>query len=168
MKKEINLIRLLILLAVGFAVVVCIYFLFWGSRADYSKLTEVRIRQVGTLLPSGDEYSLEQKDGVWIASHNQIEQLADHITETTVDENFVYELTEVLKKNRVHKWDDFNLKYEIKKLLTGVSTDGTNYYFYMCFSNGDTTTIKEYNIYPKTYKIVFEEFEKRYAQLFGE
>lgn len=168
MKKEVNVLQLgfICIFILTIAAVLCIFF-FKQSSVNYNELTEVRMKRMGTMLPSGEEYSLKLKNGAWVASHNQIEWEEDHITETTADDDFVYDIIKILEENNVHKWNDFHITYEIKKRLKPIATDGTNYYFYMCFSNGDTIEIEEYHLYPETYITVLEAFEKRYEQLFN-
>ena len=40
------------------------------------------------------------------------------------------------------------------------------WFFCMSFYDDNAIKIEEYEIYPETYMIVFEEFEKQYEQLF--
>ena len=168
MKKEINILKLGLICIVALIIIAGLSIFFFETEyTNYNELTEVRIKAMGTMLPDGDEYVLKLENGVWFASHNRIEWNEDNITETVVDDDFAYEIIRILKENKAHKWNDFNIKYEIMKKTKANMTDGTNYYFCMCFSNGDMIKIEEYNIYPETYMTVFEEFEKQYKQLFN-
>lgn len=166
MKREINILRVGFI-GVVFAVVIglCIFFSGKGD-VDYTKLTEVRIKQTGTMNPTGSAYALTRKNGTWVASHNRIGWSEDSISETEVDAAFADAIIKILEENKAHKWDDFNIKYEIKKKLRSSATDGNRYAFYMCFSDGTKIEIEEYNTYPAGYKTAFEAIENRYEQLF--
>lgn len=169
MKKEVNVFRLGIIGFVVLAVIAAIcLILLTGNSPDYTELTEVRIRIMGTMMPSEDEYALVLKEGTWVASYNQNDWLEDNINEVPVDEEFVSGIVKTLKENKAHKWDDFSIRYEIQKRVARLATDGTIYSFYMRFSDGSTVEIKEYNLYPENYMSVFESFEEQFQNLINE
>ena len=167
MKKEFNILKFLLITSI---VIIAGILALTSTRdlVDYGQLTQVRIKVMGTMIPSGDEYALSLENGKWVASHEEIEWLEGPIREQVVDEKFVDQIREILKENKAHKWNSFNLKYEINKLAGSNSTDGTTYKFYMSFSDGTTITIDEYNLYPDTYMSVFHAFEKEFENLFGD
>ena len=167
MKKEVNMLKILLIMGI-IIIAGVIIFVFTKSQADYSKLTQVRIKVMGTMVPSGDEYTLSLKDGKWVASHNRIEWLEENTREKIVDDSFVNKIKGILNENTAHKWNSYNIKYELKKKIGRISTDGTNYSFYMSFSDGTIITVEEYNIYPDTYMSVLNAFKKEFENLFDE
>ena len=163
MKKEINILRLFLLGVVIFAVIASIFtFTHLRKRVDYNKLTEVSISYANGMSMVYNSYTITQKDGQWIATQSFFGE--DDVCKV-VDDTFATKIKDILEENKAHKWNDFNIKYEIKKALSTISTDGTDYYFHMYFSDGNTIKIEEYNLYPETYRTVFEGFEKLYEQL---
>ncbi len=164
MKKEVNILRWIIIVAVTIialmaAFAVAFNFVFEKEQVNYNGLTEVGIRHTGTMIPNGDEYKLSLQDGVWVASYNKIEWFEDNIQEKSVDEVFVNEIKRILSDNKVHKWDGFNKKNEFV-------TDGEKFIFYMCFSDGTKIEASGYMVYPKNFDSVFGAFKEKYTLLF--
>ena len=160
MKKEINILRLLLIAVVVIIVAMVVVFVLGNEEVNYSELTEVKISKIGTMIPNGNEYTLTLKDGTWIASHNEIVWLEDNINKKIVDDVFANEIKNLLAENKVENWDGFN---EENKYIT----DGEKFAFYMCFSDGTEVEASGYMAYPKTFGLVFKEFEEHYENLFG-
>ena len=161
MKKEINILRLLLL---GAAVLIAAAVLILSRQADYDDMTEARISVIAPQTVSWEEYTLQQRDDQWIAAGIDYfrEDTAD---ETVVDEAFVEGIRNVLEENKAHRWNRFHLKYEFRKMMGSIETDGPTYRFYLHFSDGRTVEIDQYNACPDTFWTVFSEFEKRYEVL---
>jgi len=160
MKKEINILRLLLIAVVVIIVAIVIVFVFGNERVNYSELTEVKISRMGTMLPNGNEYTLTFKNGTWIASYNEIIGLEDNINKKIVDDEFANEIKNLLAENKVQNWDGFN---KHNKYIT----DGEKFDFYMRFSDGTEIQASGYMAYPKKFGLVFKEFEEHYEKLFG-
>ena len=106
MKKEVNFLLVLAIAAVILVVTVALVFIFGNDRVNYDNLTEVKILRSGTMIPSGEEYGLKFQDGVWIATHNEIEWLEDNIKEMTVDDGFADEIkTTFTKRTRLFQME---------------------------------------------------------------
>lgn len=165
MKKEINLLRLGALVLAGIVAVLCLLAFFSrGSRVDYDNLTEVKIKVMGTMVPSGEEYRLTVQNGVWTASYNRIEWGKSSTISKTVDSSFANDIVKVLKKHKAHKWDGFNLEFKIADKIGEAIMDGETYSFYMCFSDGHVTKAEGYGIVPNSFRAVFDAFEERFSE----
>ena len=154
-------------MVVGLIIITCL-FIFSNSRVDYGELTEVRVKHMGTMIPSGDEYILTLENGGWVAACNQIDWNKDNINKLIVDDSFVSNIKEIFEENKAHKLDDFNVEFEIEKKLAPIQTDGVNFKFYMRFSDGSVTEMEEYAIYPEKYRRISNAFEEQYKILFNE
>lgn len=163
MKKR----RLFIAIGMIFAISAVVLVLA-KTQVDYRNLAQVKIKIVGTMVPSGNEYMLSYEGGTWIASHNEIVWMEDKLSEAAVDAAFTNRIIEILKENKAHKWDDFSLKREIGKKLSSIATDGENYSFYMYFSDGTAVAIEGYDDFPENFMSVFRAFEKEFETLFPE
>lgn len=163
MKKEINLLPLL-LLAVAAIIAVVIGIAMKQQSCD--ELTEVRIEARGTMMYWRTEYALVQKDGVWIASYNDIDWGDEESGEKQVDDVFANRIKEILKENKAHKWDEFNIKYEIEKQIGTISTDGIYYGFTLRFSDGSVIEDTVYNAHPESFSSVMGAFKTEFDGLF--
>jgi len=159
MKKEINVLRILLLSAVVIVVLVsALVFFSLSNRVDYNQLIEVSIARSNGFVAVYDGYTLTQEDGNWVAIRHY--SFPDNARKIAVDDAFVTKIKEILSENNVHKWDGFdkNLKYVY---------DATSVNFSMRFVNGKEITASGYATHPKNFYIVFEEFEKLFEELFS-
>ncbi len=168
MKKEINILRLLVIFVGIIAVVVIAAFGITENQVDYNELTEVRIKETVGMALYEDEYKLILRNGTWFVSHSQSFWIEDDENEIAVDDAFANSIKEILKNNKVHKWDDFSIKNKIRKIAASVATDGPSYSFYMRFSDGSEMEINDYNTHPETFMEVLKAFEKQYGVLSAE
>lgn len=161
-EKEINILRwLLVSAGIIIAIIIATYG-YLNNRVNYDNLEEVRIRISGTMIPSGSEYALYKQHGKWIASYEKFEWLESFVFTEVVNDAYANGIIKTLNKNKAHRWDKFNLKFELEKRLNGIATDGTYYSFYMRFSDGTEINIKEYNIYPEGYMTVYNKFKSKW------
>lgn len=168
MQKEINVVRLFALVMIG--VIVAGSCILWivNSRVDYDELTEIKITTRGTMVPTKHEYALRLENGTWVATYTITKWHQDDVRKAVVDASFANDLIQILKDSKAHRWDNFDLGYEIEKLISEYIFDGAYYGFYLSFSDGTVIENEEYEAYPKNYHAVLGAFEERYEALFGE
>ena len=160
MKKGINVLRLIIITVVVIVAAIVVVFVLGNEKVNYNELIEVKISRNGTMIPGGTECTLTFKDGIWIATYNEMEGWDDNISEKIVDDVFANEIKNLLAKNKVQNWDGFNKENRY-------ITDGEKFAFFMCFSDGTEIKASGYMVYPKNFDLVFNQFEECYEKLFG-
>lgn len=154
--------RKLVKLGIIITIIIAVY-CYFDNRVDYDKLEYVQIKYVGTMVPTGGSYTLSKQQGKWFASYEEIEWLERSVSTTkAVSDAYADEIIKTLNKSKAHRWDKFNLKYEFRKSLQAIETDGVYYSFYMKFSDGRVINIREYNIYPEEYMTVYRKFESKW------
>lgn len=161
MKKRKNIILLpiafLITVAIAITAVVAS-----NNRVNYDNLTEVRIKKYNAMSMRGVEYKLVLKHGVWAVYYTETIPYDENVGRMVVHEEFVNRITRVLAENKAHKWDGYE-----KSPYVYIS-DGSDFAFYMCFSDGTEIEFESYGTGPKNFYVVLEEFEKQYTGLFAQ
>ena len=165
MKKEINL---LLLLSLGIIVaVVAVTIGLAKEKVDYNEVTKVKISVTNGMSAYNNTYTLTLKNGTWFASYAESPFEDDYKSEVVVDEALATRIINTLKKYRVHRWDDFSLKYEIEKKVSELMTDASSYSFYMQFADGSTVQTSA-NASPNNFTTVLNTFKKEFEPLFAE
>ena len=167
MKKEINLFVVL-LLSLGIIVAgVAVTIGLAKEKVDYNEATEVEISVTNGMSAYNKTYSLILKNGTWLASYSEHSFADDFENEVVVDETFATRIISILEKYRVHRWDNFSLKYEIEKKMGELMTDASSYSFYMQFADGSTVQTSAYNASPDDFMTVLKIFEEEFETLFA-
>lgn len=168
MKKEINIIKvLLITVAITIAVIVVAVGLA-KEMVNYDEVTEMQIRITYSMTARSDTYALMRENGNWYITHSESLFAGDFEHKFVVDEAVAIRIISTLEKYKVHKWDDYDLIFELKKKIGSIATDGNSYGFYMQFSDGSTVQTSAYNVSPDDFMAVLNVIKKEYESLFGE
>ena len=167
MKKEINLIVVLLLVLGIIIAGVAVTIGFTNKKVEYTDLTEVKISVTNPMSVHCDSYTLTLKNGTWFASYSEHFFVEDFENEVAVDEAFANRIIGTLEKYRVHRWDDFNIYNEIVKKVVESIPDGSTYSFYMQFADGSTVKTSAYNASPNGFMTVLKIFEEEFETLFA-
>ena len=160
MKKELNILRLILVVSVVLVVIVSLFVFFaLNNRVEYNELVSVSITRSNAFARVDFTYTLSLENGVWIATYS--DTFFEEPDELVVDDAFANEIKKLLKENRVHKWDGFDVEREY-------IYDASSIYFSMRFSDGKEIKAHGYAASPRNFSDVFSGFEKRYEPLFAE
>ena len=159
MKRNTNILQLLLLGTVIIVFLSIFIFFDLSNRIDYNELTEVSISNANGLACVYDKYTLTHKDEGWVATKSSFG--VDDACEIVVDDAFITKIKDILVENNVHRWDGFDKK------LTYIH-DASSVEFSMRFSDGKEIKASGYATYPKNFYTVFNEFKNLFEELFSE
>ena len=140
MKKEINLLRVALIVILVIAIGIGAIFCLGSGKANYDEITEVKITTNVPIVREFKKYSLCFENGEWNAYYME-DFWIDEAQKFDVDEAFANEIISVLEKNQVHKWNSNSLKYRINKKAGDIEEDRGDYLFYIGYANGNETEV---------------------------
>ena len=141
MKKEINLLRVALIVILVIAIGIGTIFCLGSGEANYDEITAIGISKnlPMNLLGGNNEYRLCFEDGEWVAYHNTGGVWSSDVKKIVVDESFANGIIDILKEYKMHRWNGmFGKTVEI---MDKIEYDATAVTFSVIFANGDSIQV---------------------------
>ncbi len=154
MKKQFILIGVFIMLLTSF---------FGCSKSvKISDITSIRFfYTTGTAIYDNVSYSLELKDGVYTATIKPQDIADEDALKIEVDEAVMVEIKELLKTNKVGKWNGF------QKSNHNV-LDGNSFSLSIYMKNSDSINAGGYMKWPNNYREVRDGLDSIFMKIYNE
>ncbi len=160
--KYILIIALVIIMAIG-------GFYYMKYRKEKVKDEDLEIANIksfyitytnGYMMSSYTRYQLTIKDGIYMVEIKPYGVGEEDKLETEVTIDLLEEITKILKKYEVNKWDGFD------KTDQGV-LDGDSFSFLVSFNNDKSIHASGYMMWPKNYRNVRDEISTLFMNIYN-